>query len=119
MKKAAWKKKIEKACREAGTYEPFFRDTIEALAETLEKRDEVEKQYKDGGGKPVEEYTNKAGATNIVKNPILVLWNEMNRMALDYWKELGLTPAAYKRIAGEAGQRKESELERALRSLGT
>lgn len=48
------------------------------------------------------EYTNKAGATNLTKNPLLVLWDDLNKSALAYWRELGLTPSSYKKITGAA-----------------
>ena len=44
------------------------------------------------------EHTNKNGSTNRVKNPLLALYNELNRDALSYWKELGLTPAGLRKI---------------------
>ena len=68
-----WKKKIKQACVDAGTYEPFFDSTIETLAKKLEDRDRARKQYEDEGSKPVMEYTNKGGATNLVRNPLLIL----------------------------------------------
>lgn len=75
---------------------------IETLADILCRRDEAMKLYKQNGGEPVIEYTNKSGATNYVQNPILKLANELNRDALTYWKELGLTPAGLKRLNDKA-----------------
>ena len=48
------------------------------------------------------EYTNKGGSTNHIQNPLLKLANELNRDALTYWKELGLTPAGLKRLNEKA-----------------
>ena len=53
------------------------------------------------GAEPVREYTNKAGATNLTKNPLLILWDDLNKSALAYWRDLGLTPSSYKKLAGE------------------
>lgn len=114
MKRGAWKNRIMKACRQAGTYEPYFDQTIKVLAEILEKRDEAEEEYKRLGSMPVIKHTNKAGKTNIVKNPALVVWDELNKSALAYWRDLGLTPAGLKKIRGEAGEQKKSALAKVL-----
>ena len=53
--------------------------------------------------------SNKAGATNLTKNPLLVLWDELNKTALAYWRELGLTPSSYKKITGEGARKEEKK----------
>lgn len=93
-----WKKKIKQSCVDAGTYEPFFDSTIETLAKKLEDRDRARKQYEDEGSKPVMEYTNKGGSTNLVRNPLLTIINELDRDSLQYWRDLGLTPAGFKKV---------------------
>ena len=108
MKKRAWKSKIKKACKEAGTYAPYFDAAIDALAGILECRDEVEEVYRESEEGPVIEFTNKNGATNTVKNPVLATWDDMNKVALTYWRDLGLTPAGLKKIR-EDSFRKEQE----------
>lgn len=102
MTKVQWKKKIKSNCIAAGTYEQWCDPTIDALASVLEKRDAAEEQYTEMGSNPIVKHTNKAGATNIVKNPALVLWNDLNTSALAYWRELGLTPSAYRKLTGDA-----------------
>lgn len=101
MKKAAWKRKITEQCREIGTYKMAFDPVIDTLAQTLEERDKVHEEYIKSGEMAVVEYTNKYGATNTTKNPRIVLWDDLNKSALAIWKELGLTPAGYKKITGE------------------
>ena len=98
MNKRTWTKRITEACIEAGTYRPYFKNAIETLAGILEKRDETEKYYMESGEGPLVEFTNKGGATNTVKNPALVLWDDLNKSALVYWRDLGLTPAGLKKI---------------------
>lgn len=102
MKKATWKKRIRTACRDAGTYKPFFDSVIDTLAGIMEARDDAQEKYKASGGQTVVAYTNKGGATNIVKNPALVVVDDLNKTALAYWRELGLTPAGLRRLNGEA-----------------
>ena len=53
------------------------------------------------------EYTNSHGATNSAKNPALMLWDELNKSALAYWRDLGLTPAGLKKIDDTALQTKK------------
>lgn len=118
MKAASWKRKIESACRDAGTYRPYFDATIRTLAEIMERRDEAADEYQRTGGRPIVKYTNKGGATNPTKNPALVLWNDLNTTALAYWRDLGLTPAGLKKIDDSAMKpQKRSALSEVLREL--
>lgn len=108
MTKNTWKKRIEQACRDAGTYKPFYDDTIDTLAGILENRDKAQKQFKAMDSNPVVMHTNKGGNTNIVKNPALVIINEMNMQALQYWRELGLTAKSFQQLE-KAGAITKSE----------
>lgn len=93
MKKAAWKKRIKKACIEAGTYMSYLDDIIETLAELLEQRDDATVKWKTEGehaGKYVIEHTNKAGHTNTTKNPAYTIILDQNADALTHWKSLGI-----------------------------
>lgn len=64
-------------------------------------------------------HTNKAGATNIEQNPALRLINDLNRDALTYWRDLGLTPAGLKKIdENSMKQKKQSSLAEVLMDLG-
>lgn len=118
MKKATWKNRIIASCREAGTYRDFFLPVIDTLAGILEKRDEAQEMFKASGGKVVVKHTNKGGATNIEQNPLLRLINDLNRDALAYWRDLGLTPAGLKKIDEEAMKpKKQNTLDKVLRDL--
>lgn len=101
MTKTKWKKRIRDACEAAGTYKPFFDDVIETLAGIMENRDIARQMFDESGKRTTVEYTNKGGATNIVKNPALVVLMECDAQALAYWRDLGLTPAGYKRLTAE------------------
>lgn len=98
MKKRTWEKRIKEACTAAGTYRPFFDNVISTLAGILERRDDAEDQFNESGGETIVEYTNKNGSTNMVKNPALAVWDDLNKSALAYWRDLGLTPAGLKKI---------------------
>ena len=97
MNKRTWKTKIKKACRAVDTYKPEFDYVIDTLAGILERRDDVAAAYEENP-RPVIEYTNKNDSTNQVKNPLLVLIEDMDKAALAYWRDLGLTPAGLRKI---------------------
>lgn len=118
MKKAGYKKKIIQMCKDAGTYAPYFDMTIEKLAYILEIIDDATRQYKASGGNPVIAHTNRAKERNLVKNPALVVINELSATALTYWRDLGLTPKGLKSL-GESIQKDDGEsLESILSNLG-
>lgn len=98
MTKTKWKNKIKQACEDAGTYRPYFDSVIDTLAGIMESRDDAQDKFDKSGKQTVVMHTNKGGATNIVKNPALVVVDDLNKTALSYWRDLGLTPAGLKRI---------------------
>lgn len=115
-----WERKIKQACRKAGTYKPFFNSVIDTLADIMEKRDQAQDIFVESGGSIICDYTNKAGATNSIQNPMLRLINEYNRDALAYWRDLGLTPAGYKKLTADVVEKKEGgSLEKLLEKIAT
>ena len=118
MDKQIWANRITKACVDAGTYEPYFDDVIGTLASILENRDKAQEQYEEMDCQPIIEHTNKGGNTNLVKNPALVLINDMNGQALTYWKELGLTSKAFQSMQKNGFKKKETTFEDLLDGIG-
>ena len=98
MTKKGWKSKIKRACKAADTYQSFFDLTIDQLAGILEKIDQAEADYIASGAQTTITITNNGGSTNVVKNPALRAWEDLNRQATQLWRELGLTPASLKKI---------------------
>ncbi len=118
MEAKKWKTKIVKAMKEAGTYSAIFDQVIITLAKILEKRDSAEEMYIKSGGNPIVKHTNRGGQTNLEQNPALRIINDLNRDALQFWRELGLTPAGLKKINEEAlDGKKMSSLDKVLASL--
>lgn len=114
MKKRAWKTKLKKACRDAGTYKPYFDHVIDTLAEILEKRDEAMDAYNlDEDEKIVTVVKQKTGLVK-VKNPLVAIWEDLNKLALNYWRDLGLTPAGLKKLNEEAFLQAAEEKENPL-----
>ena len=119
MTKARWRNRIKRACKAAGTYQPFFDNVIDTLAGIMEMRDNAMEKFEASGGSTIVKHTNKAGNTNIVKNPALVVIMDCNAQALAYWKELGLTSRSYKMMTGSLSLQDESQgFEEALAELG-
>lgn len=100
MTKSKWKTLILGQMTALHMQNDAYNSAVETLASILEQRDKTAKEFKDSGGKSVIEYTNKGGSTNMTKNPLLVLWDDLNKSALAYWRELGLTPSSYKKMTG-------------------
>ena len=119
MTKRQWINAIKKQMDTLNIDQDGYGPVIETLADILEQRDKTFQEFQDSGGKSVVKYTNKAGATNTTKNPLLVLWDELNKNALSYWKELGLTPSGYRKLTGDRPQKEEplSGLAAALASI--
>lgn len=107
MTSKQWKNKIKKQLSALGQTEKAYESVIDTLSDILEQRDHVYEEYIDNGKHPVCEYTNKGGATNKTKNPLLILWDDLNKTALAYWRELGLTPSSYKKITGDAPKKEK------------
>lgn len=95
-----------------------FENVIQTLSELLEQRDKIFKQYQDEGSIIMVEYTSNRGETNLVINPLLKEWQNMNRDALVYWRELGLTPAGLKKLCDDSMNKPEaSPLDKVLENL--
>ena len=102
MTKEEWAKRIKKACEDAGTYTAFFDTVIETLAEIMELRDAAQEEFKANGSQLTIERVNTSGFSNPVKNPTLTIIDDLNKTALVYWRDLGLTPAGLKRLNADA-----------------
>ena len=118
MKKADWRREIKTKCESIGTFKSEFLPVINTLADILEERDRVRTQYKAEGSQILIEKTSDRGAVNMVKNPLLTTWEDLNKDALVYWRDLGLTPAGFKKLNVEAQKPAESAgLEKLLEDL--
>lgn len=107
MSKLSWKKKIIACMMEKDTYEDSFVPVIETLAEILERRTRLLKQFEDEGSQYVITKVSDRGAKNTAKNPLLGIIQECERDSLSYWTALGLTPLSMKRILKDQPEEKE------------
>lgn len=118
MTRKQWKTKIKKACNNAGTYNKSFDIAIDTLSGILETRDKAQEKFEAAGSEPIVKHTNKAGATNIVKNPALQVIEACNIQALAYFRDLGLTAKGLKSIGVEVEKKEESSFEKLFADLG-
>ena len=109
MRASCWKRKIIQQCKDVDTYQDSFLGAISTLADLLERRDEAYAEFVADGSQTTVERISDRGAVNRVINPVLKLWQDLNRDALAYWRDLGLTPAGYKRLNLEAAQTKSQD----------
>lgn len=96
--------KIKRQMKKIGTYKPEYEAAMRVLAEAMRDYDRAKEQFEEEGGEYMVEYTNKAGATNYVKNPLYVVMDDLRKNIITYCRELGLTPTGYKKIGGSDDQ---------------
>lgn len=91
-------RQIKKRLGALALYKPEFEPTIKRLATLYVECDKLDEQYQISGGNPVIVHTNTTGGKNPKKNPILQARDEVYSQLLAHERELGLTPAALKKI---------------------
>ena len=101
MRKQAWKKRIEEQIKIDRDYIKSFQTTLTILSEILEERDRVYDAYLKDGARPTVIFTTDRGAENPKPNPLLRQWQDLNVTALQYLRDLGLTPAGLRKLQGQ------------------
>lgn len=111
---------IKRKLKKLGTYRPEHAEIIRRTAELYVQAEKLEEQYKKSGGNAVITHTNKHGEKNLVKNPLLAARNDVYSQLLAHERELGLTPAALRKLTDGVGKKpKKSTLEMALEKVGS
>ena len=93
-----FRNKIREDLNASGLYREEFERVIWRLAELYVRMQKTRALYRETGGDPIITSTNKAGAQYYTKNPYLQELDFLQKTALELEKELGLTPAALKKI---------------------
>lgn len=119
MTAAKWRAKIKQQCEEMKTFQTSFNSAIDTLAKVLEQRDAALDQFKKEGSILIIEKVSDRGAVNSGINPLVRLIDTLNNTALSYWRELGLTPSSFRKMAGTTApaEEKKSGLAEALKSI--
>ena len=101
-----------------GTYKPQFDSTIKVYAEMKQQYNATMKKFYESSCKVTEEYTNKAGFTNIRKTALYLALETLRKDIINYENILGLTPAGLKKINKKGLEgKKKSLLTEALNEL--
>lgn len=77
-----------------GNYKPEYMDMIQIYCDLLDQYTKLQVEYKKSGYQVSEEYTNKAGATNQRKVPILNAIETLRKDIVTYSDRLRLNPKA-------------------------
>lgn len=101
-----------------GTYRPEFNATIRTYAEMRQQYKKLTNEFYEGGCNITEEYTNKAGFTNIRKTALYLALETLRKDIVNHENILGLTPAGLKKIKSDPPKKKVSKLGKALSDLG-
>lgn len=118
MTEIGYRREIIRRCKSVGTYRDEFKATIERLARLYVRAARLERQFEDTGAASVVMYTNKSGAENPVKNPLLVALDDCYDRILAHEREIGLTAASLKRINDKSlSKAAQSPLAAALQSI--
>lgn len=125
VKKANKKVRKWESCRETivrrmkglGLYRSQYGAAIDRLAELYVQIDELAAEYDECGREAIVEHTNKAGAKNLQMNPIMTAMLQMQTQALAHERELGLTPAAMRRLGEKEKAAEKSPLEAAIEKM--
>lgn len=123
MDEKGYKKQIIKRLRALSLYKVEYAPTIERLAALYCECDKINEQYEKSGANPVIGHKNTTGTMVLKKNPILQTRDEVYAQILAHERELGLTPAALKKINESVMRTKQvsgfaSALADALRGAG-
>jgi hypothetical protein len=101
-----------------GTYRPEFVHTVRAYAEMRQQYKKLSTEFYDGGCQITEEYTNKAGFTNIRKTALYMALETLRKDIVNHENILGLTPVGLKKIKSDSPKKKVSKLGKALSEIG-
>jgi phage terminase small subunit len=104
-KKETIKKMVVGQMKSLGTYKPEYRTTIDIYAGMIYDYEVFEEDFKKSGQQVQEEYTNKAGATNMRKTPVYAAMEKLRIDIGTYSNMLGLNPKALESITAETNKK--------------
>lgn len=87
-----------KDMKELHIYKPQFKTTIRRYAELIHLYNIQLQQFYETGCAIVEDYTNKAGATNERKTPLFMSLEKLRADILSLENVLGLNPSSYHKL---------------------
>lgn len=91
-RKPSRKARVVRQMKSLGVYDASYLDLIEIYAGLLDQYDMMLEEFKRSGCQITEEYTNKAGATNQRKVPVLTAMESLRKDIASYSDRLLLNP---------------------------
>lgn len=101
-KKTTIKKQVIENMKELGVYKKEYKTTIDVFVDMIHQYETFTEEFEEMGYKVQEEYTNKAGATNMRKTPI---YSAMEKLRMDistYSNLLCLNPKSLESVTVES-----------------
>lgn len=99
-----------------GIYKPEYRNDIMVYVDMMHQYEVLTERFEDEGYMVEEEYTNKAGATNMRKTPTLATIEKLRVDLAQYSDRLCLNPKSLERVTTEKAT--TSKLASVLNGLG-
>lgn len=99
--KRAVENEVKRKMKELGTYKKEYDQLIKIFAGMLHQYQVFEEQFEESGYKIEEEYTNKAGATNMRKVPLYTAMESLRKDIAAYSDRLCLNPKSLENVTAE------------------
>lgn len=100
-KQATIKNEIVKQMKTLGIYKPEYKNVITIYAGMLSQYEHFEEEFIEKKYPIEEEYTNKAGATNMRKTPLLSCMEKLRMDIATYSNILCLNPKSLENVTAE------------------
>lgn len=100
-KKSTIERNVINQMKNLGTYKPEYRKMIKIFVGMVHQYEVFEKQFEESGYKITEEYTNKAGATNMRKVPLYTAMESLRKDIASYSDRLCLNPKSLESVTIE------------------
>lgn len=113
--KKAIERDIVKAMKDLGTYKKEYKTMINIFVGMLHQYESFQEQFEESGCEVEEEYTNKAGATNMRKTPLFSAMEKLRMDIATYSDKLCLNPKSIETVTTAGATR--SKLASVLSSL--
>ena len=99
--KRAVENEVKRKMKELGTYKKEYDQLIKIFAGMPHPYQVFEEQFEESGYKIEEEYTNKAGATNMRKVPLYTAMESLRKDIAAYSDRLCLNPKSLENVTAE------------------
>ena len=91
-------KQVVERMKKLGVYKVEYRNTINVYVDMLHQYEVLTERFEEDGYKVMEEYTNKAGATNMRKTPVFGALEKLRMDLVAYSNVLCLNPKSIESI---------------------